>query len=155
MGLYSLLSSAVHVCPDGYTCGNVQKSATLCVCILHSDDRILIVNSFTQDCWNRLHAVPSLPLTVPYITLQRSCPVVTGSWMKSPIKSMDMPPNVQSDVYIDRSLVYNRTRNCALNMETSSTTTIFNWFHPSDLNSVLRLANVAHQTMVPANSLYL
>ncbi len=31
MGLYSLLSSAVHFCPDGYICGNVQ--ATLRVCI--------------------------------------------------------------------------------------------------------------------------
>ncbi len=33
MGLYSLLSSAVHFCPDGYICGNVQKSATLRMCI--------------------------------------------------------------------------------------------------------------------------
>ncbi len=134
MGLYSLLSSAVHFCPDGYTCGNVRKPATLCVCILHSDDWILTINSFTQNCWNRLHAGPSLPLTVQYITLQRSHPVVTVSWMKSPIKSMDMPPNVQSELYIDCSFVSNRIRNCALNMETSSTTTIFNWFPPSDLN---------------------
>jgi hypothetical protein len=50
MGLYSLLSSAVHFCPDGYTCGNVRKPATLCVYILHSDDQILTVNSFTQNC---------------------------------------------------------------------------------------------------------
>jgi hypothetical protein len=47
MGLYSLLSSAVYFCPDGYTRGNAQKPATLCVCILHSDDQILTVNSFT------------------------------------------------------------------------------------------------------------
>ncbi len=86
------------------------------------------------NCWNRLCAVPSLPLTVPYITLQRSRPVVTGSWMKSPIKSMDMPPNIWSGLYIDRSLVSNKTRNYALNMETSSTTTIFNWFLLNDLN---------------------
>ncbi len=33
MGLYSLLSSAVHFCPDGYICGNVWKPATLHVCI--------------------------------------------------------------------------------------------------------------------------
>ncbi len=120
-------------CPDGYTCGNVQKPAILCVCILHSDDQILTVNSYTQNCWNRLGAVPLLPLTVPYITLQRSCPVVTGSWMKSPIKSMDMPPNVWSGLYIDWSLVSNRTRNCALNMETSSTTTILNFISPGQL----------------------
>ncbi len=50
MGLYSLLSSAVHLCPDGYTCGNVQKPATLRICIRHSDDQILSVNSFTQNC---------------------------------------------------------------------------------------------------------
>ena len=25
IGLYSLLSSAVHFCPDGYTCGNVRN----------------------------------------------------------------------------------------------------------------------------------
>jgi hypothetical protein len=54
--------------------------------------------------------------------------------MKSPIKSIDMPPNVRSDVYIDRSLVSKRTMYCALNMETSSTTTIFNLLPPSDLN---------------------
>ncbi len=33
MGLYSLLSSAVHFCPDGYICGNVRKPATLRICI--------------------------------------------------------------------------------------------------------------------------
>ncbi len=33
MGLYSLLSCAVHFCPDGYICGNVRKPATLRVCI--------------------------------------------------------------------------------------------------------------------------
>ncbi len=33
MGLYSLLSSAVHFRPDGYICGNVQKPATIRVCI--------------------------------------------------------------------------------------------------------------------------
>jgi hypothetical protein len=49
MGLYSLLSSAVHFCPDGYICGNVLEPATLQVCILHSDDQILTVNSFTQN----------------------------------------------------------------------------------------------------------
>ncbi len=76
MGLYSLLSSAVHFCPDGYICGNVRKPATLCICIWHWDDQILTVNSFTWNCWNRLRAVPSLPLTVPYITLQRSRPVL-------------------------------------------------------------------------------
>ncbi len=54
--------------------------------------------------------------------------------MKSPIKSMDMPPNVWSGLYIDQSLVSNRTRNCALSMETSFTMTIFNRFPPSDLN---------------------
>ncbi len=129
-GCVCLLSSAVHFCPDGYTCDNVRKPATLCVCILHSDDCILTVNSFTRNCWNSLRALPSLPLTVPYITLQRSRPVVTGSWMKSPIKRMDMPPNVWSDVYIDRSLLSKRTRNCALNMETLSITTIFNWLPP-------------------------
>ncbi len=136
MGLYSLLllSSAVHFCPDGYTCGNTWKPTTLCICILHSDDQMLTVNSFTKCCWNRLHAVPLLSLTVPYITLQRSGQVVTGSWMKSPIKSMDMPPNVWSELYIDCSLVSIRTRNCALNMETSSTMTIFSWFPPRDLN---------------------
>ncbi len=101
---------------------------------LHSDDWILTVHSFTHNCWNRLCAVPSLPLTVPYITLQRLRPVVTGSWMKSPIKSMDMPSNVWSDLYIDQSLVSNRTWNYVLNMETSSTMTIFNWLPPSDLN---------------------
>ncbi len=40
VGLYSLLSSAVHFCPDGYTYGNVRKPATLYVCILHSDDTV-------------------------------------------------------------------------------------------------------------------
>ncbi len=50
MGLYSLLSSAVHFSPNGYICGNVLKPATLGVCILHSDDQILTVNSFTQNC---------------------------------------------------------------------------------------------------------
>ncbi len=39
---------------------------------------------------------------MPYITLQRPRPVVTGSWMKSPIKRTDMPPNVWSGLYIDR-----------------------------------------------------
>jgi hypothetical protein len=39
MGLYSLLSSAVHFCPNGYACGNVRKPATFRVCtIIHSDD---------------------------------------------------------------------------------------------------------------------
>ncbi len=47
MGLYGLLSSAVHFCPDGYIFGNVRKPVTLRVCIRHSDDQILIVNSFT------------------------------------------------------------------------------------------------------------
>ncbi len=46
--LYSLLSSAVYFCLDGYTCGNVRKPATLCVCILHSDDQILTVNSLSR-----------------------------------------------------------------------------------------------------------
>ncbi len=49
-------------------------------------------------------------------------------------KSSIMPPNVWSGLYIDQSLVSNGTRNCALNMETSSTTTIFKRFPPSDLN---------------------
>ena len=91
------------------------------------------LNSFTQICWNSSRTVPSLPLTVPYITLQRSCPVVTGSWMKSPIKRTDMPSNVWSGLYTDQSFVSNRTRNCVLN-KSSSITTIFNWFPPSDLN---------------------
>jgi hypothetical protein len=41
IGLCSLLSSAVHFCPDGFTCGNIWKPATVCICILHSDDQIL------------------------------------------------------------------------------------------------------------------
>ncbi len=45
-----------------------------------------------------------------------------------------MPPNVWSGLYIDRCIVSNRTRNCALSMETSSTTTICNQIPPSDLN---------------------
>ncbi len=83
---------------------------------------------------------------MPYIKLQRSRPFVTGSWMKSPIKSMDMPPNVWSDLNIDQSLVSNRTRNWVLNMETSSTTTIFNWFPPSDLN--ISLLQYLHLNLV-------
>ncbi len=45
-----------------------------------------------------------------------------------------MPPNVWSGLYIDQSLVSNRTWNCAFSMETSSTMIIFNQFPPSDLN---------------------
>jgi hypothetical protein len=36
-------------------------------------------------------------------------------------------------LYTDHSLVSKRTRNCMLNMEASSTMTIFNCFPPSDL----------------------
>ena len=34
MSLYSFFSSADHFCPDGYTCGNIWKPATLCIYIL-------------------------------------------------------------------------------------------------------------------------
>ncbi len=101
---------------------------------LHSNDLILTVNSLTWKCWNRSHAVPLLPLTVPYITPQRSCPVVKESWKKSPIKSVDMPPKMWSELYNDDNVVSKKRSNCILDMETSSTMTILGWFPPSDLN---------------------
>ena len=62
------------------------------------------------------------------------CTLIEVLCLTEHIKRTDMPPNVWSGLYIDQSLVSNRTRHCALSMETSSTTIIFNQFPPSNLN---------------------
>jgi hypothetical protein len=67
------------------------------------------------------------------MTLQRLRPVVTGSWMKSPINGMDMPPKSLSGLYMDQSRVSRRTRNSVFNIDTSLTTTILSRFPPRDL----------------------
>ena len=128
MGVYRALSSALHFCPDGYIGGSTWNAATRHECVSQSADRMFAVNSWTWNFWKRFHALASLPLTVPYIALQWSRPVVTGSWTKSPMNNMDIPPNGLSGSYIDWSHVSRRTMKLVLNMDTSSTTTILSRF---------------------------
>ncbi len=119
-GFVMCIVFALHFCPVGCTNGSARKAATRCICITQSASRMLAINSWTWTHWNQFRLVALLPLTVPYMTLQRLRPVVTRSWMKSPIISMDTPPKRIVGLYMDRSRVSRRTRNAVFNIDTST-----------------------------------
>jgi hypothetical protein len=79
MGLYSLLSSAVHFCPNGYACGNVWKPATLLVCIIHSDDGRAIGYSWLDGLLRNPRSGVQTPQVLGYSGLRVAEPFVRGS----------------------------------------------------------------------------
>jgi len=57
IGWYCLLSSALHLCPDGFVDGSLQKAATCLVCGMQSAAHIFVVNSWMRNENRKTHNV--------------------------------------------------------------------------------------------------